>query len=210
MHKTYIMYKDKNMHGTHNNYTVETLHSAACIKQEGKWHQTEMGICQLCSMQLQKEVKCNPKQSSCKKCAATRKPWCKRCESMGWPKNGCDGRIMAYNHNSGEFGAKSCGESYTNSLIFLPLSHHHSHFWATLLDFTTFHHGFVGVAHFFSQVGCFGLWLCITFCSKQEQTWGFIGSSLKMFYSWVFLQQNRIAIQMATAKPLWQQPLFIV
>jgi len=41
-------------------------------------------ICQLHSMQLQKEVKCNPKQPLCKKSVQPpRRPLWKRCEIQG-------------------------------------------------------------------------------------------------------------------------------
>jgi len=55
------------------------------------------------------------------------------------------------------------GESNTNStelllLKFLPLAYHHSHFLAATLDFTSFFATvFLGAAHFFLQLGCFGL-----------------------------------------------------
>jgi len=57
-------------------------------------------------MQLQKEVKSNPKQPICKKSVQPQKG---HCEKMMWnprcqPRNGCEGKN---NGNSGEFGAKS-------------------------------------------------------------------------------------------------------
>jgi len=54
-------------------------------------------------MQLQKEVKSNPKQPSCKKrCGPPKK-------MRNLPRNGCDGKLMGKtfnNDNSGEFGTK--------------------------------------------------------------------------------------------------------
>ena len=37
---------------------------------KNKTNSNKHATCQLCSMQLQKEVRSNPKQPSCKKCAA--------------------------------------------------------------------------------------------------------------------------------------------
>ena len=43
-------------------------------------------------------------------------------------------------------------------LKFLPLTYHHSHFLAATLDFTSFFTiAFLRAAHFFLQLGCFGL-----------------------------------------------------
>ena len=43
-------------------------------------------------------------------------------------------------------------------LKFLPLTYHHSHFFAATLDFTSFFTiAFLRAAHFFLQLGCFGL-----------------------------------------------------
>ena len=43
-------------------------------------------------------------------------------------------------------------------LKFLPLTYHHSHFMAATLDFTSFFTiAFLRAAHFFLQLGCFGL-----------------------------------------------------
>jgi len=96
-------------------------------------------------MQLQKEVKPNSKQSSCKKkCVAL---LCeKKMSNPRWqPRNGYDGRLMAKiltmtiqvnlvsNH----------GEGNSNSpelllLKLLPLLYHYSHFSAATLDLTSF------------------------------------------------------------------------
>ena len=49
-------------------------------------------------------------------------------------------------------------------LKFLPLTYHHSHFLAATLDFTSFFTiVFLRAAHFFLQLGCFGLDF-ISFC----------------------------------------------
>ena len=43
-------------------------------------------------------------------------------------------------------------------LKFLPLTYHHNHFLAATLDFTSFFTiAFLRAAHFFLQLGCFGL-----------------------------------------------------
>ena len=54
-------------------------------------------------------------------------------------------------------------------LKFLPLTYHHSHFLAATLDFTSFFTiAFLRAAHFFLQLGCFGLdiyiYICICIC----------------------------------------------
>jgi len=61
------------------------------------------------SMQLQKEVKSNPKQPSCKKkCVAPKKAIVKKdVKSKVAAKKWLDSRLMANNVNSDEFGAKS-------------------------------------------------------------------------------------------------------
>ena len=55
-------------------------------------------ICKLHSMQLQKEVKSNPKQSSCKKISVrpTKMLLWKKMWNPKWrPRNGCDNRLKA-------------------------------------------------------------------------------------------------------------------
>jgi len=74
-----------------------------------------MAICQLCSIQLQKEVKSIQKQPSCKKFAAPKKAIVKKdMLSKVAAKNGCDGSYYYQNFNndnSGEFG-ENCSEMF--------------------------------------------------------------------------------------------------
>ena len=64
-------------------------------------------------------------------------------------------------------------------LKFLPLTYHHSHFLAATLDFTSFFTiAFLRVAHFFLQLGCFGLdFISFCICIPQSlpigQLWDF-------------------------------------
>jgi len=58
-----------------------------------------MTICQLCNIQLQKEVKCNPKTAQLlKKVCGPQEDHCEKgCEIQGGgqERNGCDGRLIA-------------------------------------------------------------------------------------------------------------------
>ena len=60
-------------------------------------------------------------------------------------------------------------------LNFLPLTYHHSHFLAATLDFTSFFTiAFLRAAHFFLQLGCFGLdFISFCICIPQSQLWDF-------------------------------------
>ena len=83
-------------------------------------------------MQIQKEVKSNPKQPSCKKRSAALK------KAM----------VESLAPNSSELPL----------LKFLPLTYHHSHFLAATLDFTSFSTiAFLRATLLFLQLGCFGL-----------------------------------------------------
>ena len=55
-------------------------------------------------------------------------------------------------------------------LKFLPLTYHHSHFLAATLDFTSFFTiAFLRAAHFFLQLGCFGLDNIVTYCFVEQE-----------------------------------------
>ena len=107
------------------------------------------------AQQIEKEVKSNPKQPSCKKkSAALKKAMVKKDQNPRWrPRNGCDDKNFN-NDNSGEFCVKT--KRHQNSpesslLKFLPLTYHHSHFLAATLDFTSFFTiAFLRAALFFS------------------------------------------------------------
>jgi len=67
-----------------------------------------------------------------------------------------------------------CGEGNTNSpelslLKFLPLAHHHSHFLAATLEFTSFFTtAFLGAADFFYSWAVFGLDVCLSFYTHMS------------------------------------------
>ena len=92
-------------------------------------------------------MKSTPKQPSCKKEYDPQNGYGeKRCEiQVGSQETAVmdQGSKNFDNDNSGEFCAKT--KRYENSpelllLKFLPLTYHHSHFLATTLDHTFFHH----------------------------------------------------------------------
>ena len=65
-------------------------------------------------------------------------------------------------------------------LKFLPLTYHHSHFLAATLDFTSFFTiAFLRAAHFFLQLGCFGLdFISFCICIPQSQPMASFGTFL--------------------------------
>ena len=127
-------------------------------------------------MQLQKEVKSNPKNSPavkkvCGLCCE------KRCEI---PRNGCDGRLkgkilittiqvnLVPNHS--EMWRRQHKFTWIVVIKFLFLAYHHNHFLATTLDFTSFFT--TGAAHFFIAGLFFGLdnyWHEIQHCKKENR-----------------------------------------
>ena len=115
-------------------------------------------------VKLQKEVKSTQEKPNCKKrCGPCKKAAWKKLWNQRWKlRSSCGGLIMAkflITTIQANFGP--VGGGYTNSpelllLKILPLSDHHSHFWAATFDFTTFSccfflHG----PHLFLQFGCF-------------------------------------------------------
>jgi len=113
-------------------------------------------------MQLQKEVKSNLKQPSCKKnCVAPKRPLLKKMWNPRWrPRNGCDGRLMAkflittiqvnLVPNPSETRRRQHNSPELLLLKILPLAYHHSHFLAATLDFTSFSTmAFLGLHTFF-------------------------------------------------------------
>jgi len=105
------------------------------------------------------EVKSMQTQPSCKKSAAhaKKRAWKKLWNPKWWPRSGCDGRIMAIflittiQVNLVLIPSEAWRRQHKFAWIVvikkfawivvikkLPLSYHHSHFWATTLDFTTF------------------------------------------------------------------------
>ena len=69
-------------------------------------------------------------------------------------------------------------------LKFLPLTYHHSHFLAATLDFTSFFTiAFLRAAHFFLQLGCFGLdFISFCVCIPQSRPMASFG----IFLTYVF------------------------
>ena len=65
-------------------------------------------------------------------------------------------------------------------LKFLPLTYHHSHFLAATLDFTSFFTiAFLRAAHFFLQLGCFGLdFISFCICIPQSRPMASFGNFL--------------------------------
>ena len=65
-------------------------------------------------------------------------------------------------------------------LKFLPLTYHHSHFLAATLDFTSFFTiAFLRAAHFFLQLGCFGLdFISFCICIPQSRPMASFGTFL--------------------------------
>ena len=63
-------------------------------------------------------------------------------------------------------------------LKFLPLTYHHRHFLAATLDFTSFFTiAFLRAAHFFLQLGCFGLdFISFCICIPQSQPMASFGT----------------------------------
>ena len=100
---------------------------------------------------MQKEMKSNPKQSSCKKCVALKKATVKKDVKSRWqPRNGCDGRLMVRILMMAIQVKRHKNSPELPLLKFLPLTYHHSHFLATTLDFTSFFIiAFLRAAHFF-------------------------------------------------------------
>jgi len=109
------------------------------------------------TMQLQKEVKSNPKHPSCKKKFAAPRMllWKKMRNSKWWPINGCDGRLKA-KISIATIQVNlvlNCSEMWRRQHKFtlLPLVYHHSHLLAITLDFTSFFTtASLGAAHFFT------------------------------------------------------------
>jgi len=98
-------------------------------------------ICQLHSMHLQKEVKCNPKQPSCKKTVSPQKGIVKKdvkskVAAKIWQINGKN-----FYDNSGQFVLVSqcfnTGTKFTWIVFFAISVYYCSHFLATSLDFTS-------------------------------------------------------------------------
>jgi len=123
-------------------------------------------------MQLQKEVKSNPKQPHCKKkrCADPKRPLWKKMWNPRWQsRNGCDGRLMTkilittiqvnLVPNPSETRQKFTWIVVIKNFVIikiLSLAYHHSHFLAATLDFTSFfHNALFGAAHFFFTAGLF-------------------------------------------------------
>ena len=71
-------------------------------------------------------------------------------------------------------------------LKFLPLTYHHSHFLAATLDFPSFFTiAFLRAAHFFLQLGCFGLDICIL---KSKFLWHSKHAKYQQFIKSCFLE----------------------
>ena len=69
-------------------------------------------------------------------------------------------------------------------LKFLPLTYHHSQFLAATLDFTSFFTiAFLRAAHFFLQLGCFGLdFTSFCICIPQSRPMAGFGTFLTYFF----------------------------
>jgi len=120
---------------------------------------------------ITKEVKSNQKHPSCKKKSVRprRRPlWKKMWNLRWWPRNGCDGKLIA------KILITTIQVNLMLNLIWrrqhkftwiviikifaINLLYHHSRFLAATLDFTSFFTmAFLGVAHFFYSLAVFGL-----------------------------------------------------
>ena len=141
------------------------LHVSACI--DNHWRQyASFAVCNY-------KKKWNLIQNSpvVKKCVASHY---EKMQNPRWrPRNGCDGRLIAKILITTIHWCRipvkpGKGNTYFPKLLllkFLLLTYHHSHFLAATLDFASFFiMAFLGAAHFFLQLGCFGLDFS-SFCS---------------------------------------------
>ena len=73
--------------------SIEILHTAM-VPIKNKTNNNKHIICQPYNTQLQKKVKSNPKQPSCKKSVAPKNAVVKKMQNpKWWPRNGCNSRL---------------------------------------------------------------------------------------------------------------------
>jgi len=152
-------------------------------------------------MQLQTEVKSNPKQPSCKKSCGPKKAIVKKKKwNPRWqPRNGCDGRLMTkflittiqvnLVPNPSETWEGNANSHELSLLKILPLA---CHFLAATLNFTSFFTIAFWGHTFFLHLGCSGLDFfngteCLKTAFKHKhlaQCYVYIPLKLKSLLSW--------------------------
>ena len=137
LHKVKLVYKNLDQSRDHS-----ALNNGSKLALQQ--YQKMTSNIQLTKLELTALLESNPKQPTCKKSVQPPRKllWKKMWNTKWQPRNGCDGRLKAKifnNNNSSEFVYDLAPNLPKLSMSnFLPLAHHHSHFLATTLDFTSF------------------------------------------------------------------------